>query len=242
MKVEFLLKQAGISPGLSTLIAAGIGGGSAFLLDELSSRTGNPPENRIEKPLLWSLIAGLPFLSYGIARHSYDKDAAGRHTIPLFKRWTMDDSTFYNQAAPQANLELDKQRRDRYYSKPDDPDMSKPMKKTSEWVDHANGIPVNLFNQTTWLDASRGRTPLEAAGFVSNTLNQTSNRVGSSFVTPGQVINTMVNAGIGYGTAWLAGKTLGALAGVSPATQQKLCEIGTWGGVLGGISNSANRY
>ena len=221
------------------LLASGIGGGSAYLLDKLNELQGKPPESKLRRPFLWATMAGLPFWLYGLARNSYDKDAYGRHTIPLFKRWTMDDSTFYNQEAPTARVEEEKEFKDQFFSNL--ANINSSTTKIAEWVSHANSIPVNLFNQTTWLDASRGRTPLEAAGFVTNTLNQTSNRVGSSFVTPGQVINTMVNAGIGYGTAWLAGKTLGALAGVSPATQQKLCEIGAWGGVLGGIANSANR-
>lgn len=103
-------------------------------------------------------------------------------------------------------------------------------------------INVNAFNQEIWADASRGRTPTEAAGLVTNTLNSTKRRVGSNFVSPAQVIDTMVNAGIGYGTAWLAGKTLGAMAGLSEEAQEKLQQIGTWGGLMQGIGNSISNY
>lgn len=231
MKPEFLLKQAGISPGTATLLALGAGGGLGYLWDRIDKANGKPSESSIRRPLLGATLAGLPFWLYGLARSSWDKAPNGNHTMPFIDRWFTDGDTYYEHPVVKYNMEQKMKERARYY---------KP--KEAAWVDTMGSIPVNAFNETTWVDASRGRTPMEAAGFVTNTLNQTSNRVGSNLVTPGQVINTMVNAGIGYGTAWLAGKTLGALAGVSPSTQKKLCEIGTWGGMLGGISNAANNY
>lgn len=233
----WIVKQAGISPGVGTLAGIGIGGGIGYLLNKLDEHKGEESEDTWRKPLLGAILGGLPFWGYGLARNSWDYDRNGEHTISLWDRWTMDDDTFWKQDVPKQNYDAWVENQRKFY-KPASADLV----KTSEWVTNMGAIPVNAFNETTWVDASRGRTPMEAAGFVTNTLNQTRNRVGSNLVSPGQVINTMVNAGIGYGTAWLAGKTLGALAGVSPATQQKLCEIGTWGGMLGGISNAANNY
>ena len=152
----------------------------------------------------------------------------------------MDDNTFWN-SSPYAygNLAAKNMKYRRAMS---DDYQNKYLFNNKIASFGLNPINVNDFNQEIWADASRGQTPIQSAGFVSNTLNQTANRVGSGLVTPGQVINTMINAGIGYGTAWLAGKTLGALAGVSPETQHKLQEIGTWGGILGGIGNAASSY
>ena len=239
-----IVKQAGISPGTATLLALGAGGGLGYLWDKINTLRGKKPESSIRNPLLGATLAGLPVWLLGLARNSYAFDKNGNPVMSLKDRWFTDDETFYNHPIVHQNVKDRMQDRVKYYKwKPIEVQVSyKEMEKPAEWVDTIGSIPVNAFNETTWVDASRGRTPMEAAGFVTNTLNQTGKRVGSNFVTPGQVINTMVNAGIGYGTAWLAGKTLGALAGVSPATQKKLCEIGTWGGVLGGISNAANNY
>lgn len=226
-----IVKQAGISPGTATLLALGAGGGLGYLWDSIRKANGKEVENSLASPLLGATVAGLPFWLYGLARSSWAFDKNGNPAMPIWDRWFKSGDEFYENPVVKKNREDKRKERDMYY---------KP--KTAAWVDTMGSIPVNAFNETTWIDASRGRTPMEAAGFVTNTLNQTSNRVGSNFVTPGQVINTMVNAGIGYGTAWLAGKALGALAGVKPETQKKLCEIGTWGGMLGGISNAANHY
>ena len=234
-----IVKQAGISPGAATLAAIGLGGGLGFLWDKFDEAKGNPPENPWRRAILGASLLGAPLWAYGLARSSWDTDEAGNHTVPFLKRWFSDDSDYWSNETPQKNWEKSLEERRKFY--PDSENFPRREKK-GEWVSTIGDIPVNAFNETTWIDASRGRTPMEAAGFVTNTLNQTSKRVGSGIVTPGQVINNMVNAGIGYGTAWLAGKTLGAMANVSPATQNKLCEIGTWGGMLGGISNAANYY
>lgn len=246
-----IVKQAGLSPALTTLLGIGAGGGIGYLLNKFDEFSGNPPEVSWRKPLLGAIFGGMPFWLYGMARNSWDYDSTGKHTMSLWDRWTSDDDTFWKNPVPTKNWKDYQEWQRQFYKpenqKPYNPDNeskkeNKDMEKRNEWVTNIGHIPVNAFNETTWVDASRGRTPMEAAGFVTNTLNQTGRRVGSNFVTPGQVINTMVNAGIGYGTAWLAGKTLGAMAGVSPETQKKLCEIGTWGGMLGGISNAANHY
>lgn len=224
-----IVKQAGVSPGLATLLAMGVGGGLGYLWDKLDKSEDKPPESKWGRPLAGAAIAGLPFWLYGLSRSSLAFDKNGNPAMSIWDRWFKNGEEFYENPVVKQNRKDRMREREKYY-------------KTGAWVDTVGSIPVNAFNETTWIDASRGRTPMEAAGFVTNTLNQTSNRVGSNLVTPGQVINTMVNAGIGYGTAWLAGKALGALAGVKPETQKKLCEIGTWGGMLGGISNAANNY
>lgn len=240
MKSSYLMKQAGISPGTAAILSAGAGAGLGYLLDSLKVRKGEEVENRWIRPLIYGGLAATPSLIYGAARSSYDKGPDGSPSLSLFNRWFTDHDGFWNSSL-YARDNLNKKNTNYLLNMSDDY-LNKYIFKQGSFGYTPDMIPVNDFNQSIWVDASRGQTPMESAGFVSNTLNQTSNRVGSGFVTPGQVINTMINAGIGYGTAWLAGKTLGALAGVSPETQKKLQEIGTWGGIIGGIGNAASHY
>lgn len=101
-------------------------------------------------------------------------------------------------------------------------------------------IHVDNFNRVVWDDANNGFTKPENALLVSSALNA-SRPTGSTFVTPGAVVGTLVNAGIGWATAGVIGKTLGALGGLSEASQSKLREIGTWGGVINGVGQSMLR-
>lgn len=98
-------------------------------------------------------------------------------------------------------------------------------------------IHVDNFNRVVWDDANNGFTQPENALLVSSALNA-SRPTGSTFVTPGAVVGTLVNAGIGWATAGVIGKTLGALGGLSEASQSKLREIGTWGGIINGVGQS----
>lgn len=241
MKTAYLLKQAGISPGTATLISAGLGGGLGYLLDRLDERKGKDVENKWIRPVAFGALASLPAMAMGAARHSYDVGPDEKHGLPFLSRWFMDDDTFWKQS-PYAAYNLKKRNKEVFRMMSDKYQTNyRPKRANLQEKRSYFGLPpinVNDFNQQIWADASRGQTPTQSAGLVTNTLNQTSQNIGSNWVTPGQVINTMVNAGIGYGTAWLAGKTLGALAGVSPETQQKLQEIGTWGGVMQGIGNA----
>ena len=121
-----------------------------------------------------------------------------------------------------------------------------PMKKTSSAESYAFGpldtgnssvIHVDNFNRVVWDDADNGFTHPENALLVSSALNA-SRPTGSAFVTPGAVMGTLVNAGIGWATAGVIGKTLGALGGLSEASQSKLREIGAWGGIINGVGQS----
>lgn len=246
MKSEYLLKQAGISPGTATLLSLGAGSGLGYLLDRWKEHTGEEVENKWARPLVFGAVASLPFLAAGLACNSYDKGPDGSYGTPFLGRWFSDNDTFW-KSSPNATANLVARNNEVYNMMSDKYQAEHPRPKTASAREKRGyfGLPpinVNDFNQQIWADASRGQTPMQSAGFVTNTLNQTSDNVGSNWVTPGQVINTMVNAGIGYGTAWLAGKTLGALAGVSPQTQEKLQEIGTWGGMMQGIGNAISRH
>lgn len=264
MRSRYLVKMA-LSPASATVLSASVGVGIGALIDRLKRKKGEEVDKPWVSPAIGGLLMATPPILYGIARHSLDKGPDGKHSIPLTKRWFMSDKDFYEKSL-YAKYNSKKRDED-YNSRSSFEAQNKKMNanKNTSGVQTAsnltrNGevkatvpkyasfdestinpicdINVNAFNQEIWADAYRGRTPTEAAGIVSNTLNSTKKRFGSNFVSPGQVIDTMVNAGIGYGTAWLAGKTLGAMAGLSENAQEKLQQIGTWGGIMQGIGNS----
>lgn len=101
-------------------------------------------------------------------------------------------------------------------------------------------IHVDNFNRTVWNDANNGVTKPENALLVTSTLSA-SRPHGGQFVTPGAVMGTLVNAGVGYATAGVIGKALGAMGVISTASQQKLQQMGAWGGMINGIGNMMRR-
>jgi hypothetical protein len=54
----------------------------------------------------------------------------------------------------------------------------------------------------------------------------------SSIISPSTVINSLASAGVGLATANIAGRTIGALAGLTPGAQEKIQDAGLWAGML----------
>lgn len=98
-------------------------------------------------------------------------------------------------------------------------------------------IAVDNFNRTIWDDTKNGFIQPENALLVSSTLSA-ARPAGSTFVTPGAVGKTLVNAGIGWVTAGILGKTLGAMGGLSEQSQAKLRELGVWGGMINSVGSA----
>lgn len=99
-------------------------------------------------------------------------------------------------------------------------------------------VNVDAFNRITWDAAVDGTVSNNNALLTSGILDTTSAREKSNFVSPFGIAKTLVNAGIGYATGAVIGKTLGAMGMVSKDTQNKLREMGTWGGLLQGVGNT----
>lgn len=97
-------------------------------------------------------------------------------------------------------------------------------------------IHVDAFNRAIWNDAGYGIVDPDNALLLTSTM-EAAKKGRSPFVTPGAIVGTLINAGIGYATAGVIGKTLGALNMCSPETQAQLRNIGIWGGVLNGLGN-----
>lgn len=101
-------------------------------------------------------------------------------------------------------------------------------------------IPVDAFNRATWADASKN---YDQSGFMNHTSPQIAAattgimsgikaQTGSGIISPSTVVRGLASAGVGLGVATLAGKTIGALAGLTPVAQEKIQDMGLWGGML----------
>lgn len=115
-------------------------------------------------------------------------------------------------------------------------------------------IPVDAFNRMIWRDARKGvmsaeanpygtkspwgdnsqtmHTPPPVAAATTGILSGVSQMVGSPTIGVGDIVRGIAGAGIGLGAATLAGKTLGALGGLSTNTQEQLQNAGIFAGVL----------
>lgn len=104
-------------------------------------------------------------------------------------------------------------------------------------------IKVDPFNRAVWADASRGfdqtgiidsvgTTAPSVAAATTGMLSGFAAQARSPVISPAHVITGLVSAGVGLATANLAGRTLGALAGLTPAAQEKVQDLGLWGGML----------
>jgi hypothetical protein len=117
-------------------------------------------------------------------------------------------------------------------------------------------IPVDAFNQVVWNDVhaipnpwgTRStwgtneqplHTPPPVAATVTGIVAGAGALNGRSRVSPWEIATTAATtAGTGYLGGLVLGKTLGALAGLSPETQQQLQRAGLWGGMLTGAVNA----
>lgn len=104
-------------------------------------------------------------------------------------------------------------------------------------------IPVQQFNQSVWQDTQRGmahgfqqHTPPAFAAATTGMLSGLSAGTRSPIIRPIDVINGIASAGVGLATAHVAGRALSALAGLTPAGQEKLQDLGLFGGMMHAIA------
>ncbi len=115
-------------------------------------------------------------------------------------------------------------------------------------------IPVDAFNQAVWTDVRNGYTaarnpygtkspwgddtqtlhtpPAVGAATTAIMAGIDAQQGSSGWVSPGDIVRGLAGAGVGLVTANIAGKALGALAGLKPEAQQTLQQAGTFGGML----------
>jgi len=115
-------------------------------------------------------------------------------------------------------------------------------------------IPVDAFNQAVWRDVRHGltaernpygsrdawgdntpplHTPQAVGAMTTGIMSGIDARSGGrGWVSPADIVHGLAGAGVGLATATVAGKALGALAGLRPETQQQLQQAGAFGGIL----------
>jgi hypothetical protein len=103
-------------------------------------------------------------------------------------------------------------------------------------------IDVQRMNNAIWRDARRGysngfaqHTPPAYAAATSGLMSGLSTGLQSPIIRPVDVIHGIASAGVGLATATVAGTALSALAGLTPAAQNTLQDMGMWGGLMHAI-------
>jgi hypothetical protein len=103
-------------------------------------------------------------------------------------------------------------------------------------------ISVPQFNNAAWTDVQRGmingfqqHTPPQYAAATTGFMTGLAASQRSPIISPATVISGLASAGVGLATAHVAGRALSALAGLTPAGQQKLQDLGMWGGMMHAI-------
>lgn len=121
-------------------------------------------------------------------------------------------------------------------------------------------VPVDAFNQAIWNDVRKGMTaarnpygakspwgdntqemhtpPAYGAAASGLVTGVQSLYQGRSVLSPRHFIRGLAAAGTDLATAHVAGGVLGALGGLSPEAQEKLQDMGLWGGFIRGVVSS----
>lgn len=132
-------------------------------------------------------------------------------------------------------------------SMPDYPDVPEAVKKAfmNSGLDaplYQPSVYVPQFNQAAWRDVNTGfqrgqpfATPPAYAAATTGLMSGLSAGMNSPIIRPVDVVRGIASAGVGLATATVAGKALSALAGLTPAGQQKLQDMGMWGGMMRAI-------
>jgi len=230
------------TPAKLSLTGALLGGGALFgksLYDTWDLPV--PFKYKLRHALKPTLIAGgvglLPGLAAG-ALHSYqtrpvleDGTRARRPEVGFFRAMGMTEDELKDASPTYAvKKEVEEARRQAFGKRAE-------VNAFGALERDASLINVDTFNRAIWDDTQSGWIQPDNALLVSSTL-EASRPNNSPFTTPTAVMGTLVNAGIGWATSAVVGKTLGALSILSPAGEQKLREIGTWGGIIDGLGGS----
>lgn len=103
-------------------------------------------------------------------------------------------------------------------------------------------VSVPQFNRAAWQDVQRGMynggsqfTPPAYAAATTGLMTGLSTAQRSPIIRPVDVIRGIASAGVGLATANVAGRALSALAGLTPLGQEKLQDMGLWGGMMHAI-------
>lgn len=214
---------------VASLALGGLGYGGGALMEHLF------PERYVERGKLRKTL-GLAGVAAGVGLGANNAYANARATGTTFGRgWLVP-----NDATPKDLLKTG--------AADKDDDISGLMTPS---------IPVDAFNRVVWNDVRKGvvgnqynpygskspwgsndqpmHTPPPLASATTGLMTGISQMVGAPVLRPADVIYGLASAGVGLATAHVAGKTLSALAGLTPEAQNKLQDMGLWAGMLNAV-------
>lgn len=212
---------------LMSLTAGGLGYGAGALMENMF------PERYMERGKLRRTLGTLGVLGgvgYGAMGARVNSRANDK---PFWQGWTIPNDSVPKYKMPKFNVKMG------YDMTP--AGWLNPATHGSSGV-FAPSIDVQRMNEAIWRDAQKGlyngfsqHTPPAYAATASGFMSGLSTGTGSSIISPATVVKGIASAGVGLATANIAGKALSALAGLTPMAQEKIQDMGLWGGMMHAI-------
>jgi hypothetical protein len=115
------------------------------------------------------------------------------------------------------------------------PTVAVPQFNAAVWNDVQNNFPTNSGFNVPTAGPFPSYTPPAYAAAAAGLMSGISMAQRSPIIRPVDVIRGIASAGVGLATANVAGRALSAMAGLTPAGQQKLQDMGLWSGMMHAI-------
>lgn len=233
---------------VSGLALSGLGYGAGTLMEHLF------PERYVERGRLRKTLATAGALG-GLGLGAANAYANARATnSPYWKGWLIpNNAPVPLPGAPRQNGILSSPRTPQTMFA----DNNQVMPETKQARELESGlfapsIPVDAFNRVVWNDVRPAsnmnnpygtkspwgsneqpmHTPPALASATTGLVSGIGAMTNSPIISPATVVSGLASAGVGLATAHLAGRALGALAGLTPEAQNKLQDMGLWAGML----------
>lgn len=204
----------GPNPLLSTLLGGALGAGAGYTGAALASKL--LPEEYFDRKRMrknWALLGGLAGAAlpgYALLRPALAEEGPAG----AFRKISLDLTD-----------ELAK------YESLDDDEVLKKSALASG--DFAPIVPVDRFNRMVLSDPNI--PPQNQAAAAGLTTAASLRRGGSDWISPMDIGSAALHMGAGWTSGLIAGKTLGALAGLKPDAQQKLQQVGLFAGLVNAV-------
>lgn len=212
---------------LTSLTAGGLGYGAGALMENLF------PERYMERGKLrrtlgtLGVLGGIGYGAMGARVNSRANDKS------FWQGWTIPNDSVPKYKMPKFNVKMG------YDMTPEG--WLNPATHGNSGI-FAPSVDVQRMNEAIWRDAQKGmyngfrqHTPPAYAATASGFMSGLSAGTGSPIISPATVVNGIASAGVGLATATVAGKALSALAGLTPMAQEKIQDMGLWGGMMHAI-------
>ena len=204
---------------VSGLAAGGLGYGAGTMIENLF------PERYLQRGKLrknLAMLGGMGGVAFGAHNAAVNGHRMGKG---FWGGWLVP-----NDAIEQGMPTRDKRSSDLFAENPQVPGGSGLF---------APSVPIQQFNNAVWNDARKGmqfgysdHTPPAYAAATSGLMTGLGTGLQSPIIRPIDVIHGIASAGVGLPTANLAGRALSAMAGLTPEGQNKLQDMGLWGGMM----------